>query len=220
MMKTVLGVFCKHPMPGKVKTRLAADIGEIPAARLYEAFLLDILERLQTATDRRILCYTPDGVRSRDWFSTLTGGAWGLRPQIEGSLGDRLQAFFDEESRDGPARVIVIGSDSPTISAAIIGRAEEQLHQSDAVIGPSPDGGYYLLGLRRMSDRLFTDIDWSTPAVYDQQKQRLSEAGFTTASLPPIPEVDDAGDLDLLRRDPRLAECRNTLRVLCELDLL
>src|SRR5690606_21322685 len=110
-METVVGVFCKRPVPGKVKTRLAAAIGEVPAARLYEAFLLEILGRMQLAADRRILCYTPDDAATKSAFSCLCGSAWELRPQAGAALGERLQHFFEGVFREGPSRVIVIGSD-------------------------------------------------------------------------------------------------------------
>lgn len=216
-MKTVLGIFCKQPVPGHVKTRLASEIGDEPAARLYEAFLTDVVERLGTAGDHRILCYASDHHTSPDYFRRFAATRYQIHPQVDGNLGNRLKVFFASEFLQGADRVIVIGSDCPTIAPGVIQQAATELDRSDAVLGRSDDGGYYLIGLRRMSDDLFTGIDWSTSAVYDQQTRRLTNAGLTISTLPPIPEVDTPADLERLRDHPLLAECPNTNRVLSEI---
>lgn len=221
-METALGIFCKQPIPGTVKTRLAADIGEEPAARLYEAFLTDIVERMREAAEERILCYAPDDSGARAYFDQISRGDYRLLPQAEGDLGDRLAAFFTQMFHEGRRKVIVIGSDSPTIgkewidvSFRLLGRGEEIV---EAVLGQSADGGYYLIGLRGDADGLFAGIDWSTSSVYEQQKQRLEEAGFLVKRLNPIPEVDTLDDLARLSNED-LSCCEQTRRVLGELNL-
>jgi uncharacterized protein len=216
-MKTLLGIFCKQPVPGKVKTRLAVDIGEEAAAQLYEAFLLDILDRLRGVAEGVVMCYTPDTPAAREYFHHLAGTSVGLVPQQDGDLGARLAGFFDYAR--APQKVTVIGSDSPTITRAHIQQSFTFLERSDAVLGRSEDGGYYLVGLRNLRPGLFDDIDWSTCAVFEQQQQRFSAAGFSTAELPPIPEVDTIEDLHRLISHPMLSECEHTCRVLDELKL-
>jgi len=243
-MKTVLGIFCKHPLPGNVKTRLAATIGNEPAARLYEAFLRDLVGRLRSAADMVLLCYTPDNEQTERYVSSLAGAGIGVVPQAQGDLGQRLALFFDHakqtpplllrprwydwqlkrlkrrlKSDVRPLRQIVIGSDCPTITRTRIRQAHAALNTHDAVLGRSDDGGYYLIGLNRTVDGLFDDIDWSTPLVFEQQRDRLESAGFTVKELEPIPEVDTIEDLHQLLKHPMLSECEHTCRVLEELKL-
>ena len=219
-METVLGIFCKQPIPGKVKTRLAADVGAEPAARLYEAMLTDIVDRLRGTADERVLCYAAQQPDDRDFFERLGDGDYRVVPQVDGDLGRRLTAFFVDAFWDGPRKVIVIGSDCPTITRARICQAGECLDQREAVIGAASDGGYYLIGLRRPVAGLFDDVDWSTPAVFEQQTGRFFDAGIVPYPLAPIPEVDTIDDLALLREHPLLEQCFHTHRVLDDLDLL
>lgn len=218
-MKTVLGIFCKHPIPGTVKTRLAAGIGDEAATSLYEAFLTDIVERMRDAADERVLCYAPGDAGATSYFDQLAGGDYRLLPQAEGDLGDRLAAFFTQMFKEGRRKVIVIGSDCPTMTAVSIWQAEHELERRDAVLGKSHDGGYYLIGLGRLAAELFSDIDWSTSAVYHQQKNRLLGAGYSTGRLLPIPEVDTIDDLSRLIDHHMLEHCPNTRRVLKDLNL-
>src|SRR5690606_1024932 len=132
-----------------------------------------IVERMREAADERILCYAPDDAGARAYFDRISRGDYRLVPQAEGDLGDRLAAFFTQMFHEGRRKVIVIGSDSPTIgtgridvSFRLLGRGEEIV---EAVLGQSADGGYYLIGLRRDADGLFAGIDWSTSSVFAQQ---------------------------------------------------
>ena len=171
-METVLGIFCKQPIPGKVKTRLAADVGAEPAARLYEAFLTDLVDRLRETADERILCYA--ALQPDDHVTTLRDSVTapiGLSGKSTAIWDDGWRRSSRTRSRHGPRKVIVIGSDCPTITRARIRQASECLDGREAVIGGAADGGYYLIGLRRPVAGLFDDIDWSTPAVFDQQSR-------------------------------------------------
>lgn len=219
-METVLGIFCKQPIPGMVKTRLASDIGEMAAARLYEAFLNDIVERMSGEADRRILCYAPDDPAAHSYFESLGGDDYGMTPQVPGDLGERLSAFFQAAVVDNRQRAIVIGSDSPTLSVQTIRTSFGELQKTDAVLGRSDDGGYYLVGLGDFHHRLFEGIDWSTSAVYDQQLRNMEGVGFSVTTLPAVPDIDTVDDLQELRHHPQLKHCSHTHRVLQELDLL
>ena len=221
-METVLGIFCKQPIPGKVKTRLAKDIGDEAAARLYEAFLTDIVERMRETADRRILCYTPNNADAAAYFTELSRGDFDLVTQSDGDLGDRLEAFFSEQFKEGHRKVIVIGSDSPTIRAGRIRVCFSKLGRGvgmvDAILGKSCDGGYYLIGLQRIADDIFDGIEWSTASVYDAQLVRLKEAEYLVGSLTSIPEVDTIDDLSRLTPE-ELNFCQNTQNVLRDLNL-
>ncbi len=201
LMDTLV-VMAKHPVAGQVKTRLAASLGEQPAAALATAFLEDLIWRLADCGDRRILATWPQTGESHDFFSQRSAGRFDLWPQPEGSLGDRLQAVFRDHLRPGlDDRVVVIGSDSPTLPTQTLAAAFDALDQQDVVLGPATDGGYVLIGLRRMVPGLFEQIDWSTAFVYEQTLQRLEAAGVRPAVLPAWYDIDTLDDLVRLYRE-------------------
>lgn len=222
-MKTVIVIMCKQPIPGRVKTRLAKHVGDEAAARLYGAFLKDIIERMRDVADRRILCYAPDNDHARAYFDGH-GGGYELLPQVAGDLGNRLDGVFRHALGSGRRNVIVIGSDCPTISQDRLLTASELLDSADddcdskpAVLGQCVDGGYHLIGLQQMGKHIFDRIDWSTSSVYHQQSQRLVDEGYAVHSLPPIPEVDTIDDLEQLQNHVDTGS--NTYRVLNELSV-
>lgn len=198
-MHTVLGIFLKQPCPGRVKTRLAADLGANPAAELYAAFQADLVDRFREFGSRRVLCFSPDHPTSAAFFSDLAGENYGLWPQPPGELGDRLAAFFNEEFAHGAERVVVIGSDSPTLPVDFVGRAFEQLTTHDVVLGPATDGGYYLVGQGRAAHPLFHNVNWSSSRVLEQTIAHVEASRLNLALLSPWYDVDTIDDLDLLR---------------------
>lgn len=204
-MKTIFGLFAKQPLPGHVKTRLAADIGPRAACRLYEAFLADLIDRFQATADRRLLGYSPADSASAAYFQDLSQQRYELWAQPDGSLGERIAAFFD---MTGPAaarddceerRVVLIGSDSPTLPRSLVDDAFAALGTSDCVIGPAVDGGYYLIGLRRWTPRLFDGITWSTPHVLTQTARNIAALNYSLQLLPPWYDVDSINDVQTLR---------------------
>lgn len=135
---TTLGMFVKAPEPGRVKTRLAAVIGDANAAELYRAFLTDLIERFRQTGDRRVLAYSPADDMTREFFRQLAGGDYDLWPQPDADLGTRMQTFFETF---GPEPVVLIGSDSPTLPDESPAAAFELLERTDVVLGPATDGG-------------------------------------------------------------------------------
>lgn len=196
-MNRHFGIFAKRPQAGHVKTRLATDFGDEPAAKMYEAFLIDLVERFHDAGDRRSLGYAPDDLRSREYFAELSAGEYDLWPQPAGDLGHRIARFFEAAFDGGATSVVLIGSDSPTLPTGFVEEAFESLYQSDCVLGPAPDGGYYLIGLNRRSASIFNGVEWSGPKVLYQTMRNLTRGGFSHQTLP---EWDDIDTLDDLRR--------------------
>jgi len=200
-MNTVL-VFLKAPMPGAVKTRLAAALGAEQAAALYAQWASRILKSLQPVRSmcRLIGYYAGDesAVRSR-WGSLID--EWMRQP--EGDLGRRLQFGFDVSLRSGPS--LAVGTDCLDVDAEVVRCAFVTLEQSDAVIGPADDGGYYLLGLTRTADGLFDGIEWSSPRTGEQQRENLKRAGMTIAELPTLQDIDTLEDWEAYqkRKDQR-----------------
>ena len=195
----VLGLFAKQPLPGAVKTRLAATLGPEKAARLYAAFLEDLIERMQQRGDHRLLGYAPAGEEAAGYFRRLTAGRYELWEQPPGELGERITAFFAEAFARGAKRAVLMGSDSPTLPGEFIEHAFEALRETDCVLGPAADGGYYLIGLRASRPALFEGVEWSSSAVLRQTLQRLQEQRLTLHLLPVWYDIDTAEDLSFLR---------------------
>lgn len=197
-----LVVMAKHPVAGQVKTRLAASLGAEPAAVMAAAFLEDLVRRLADCGDRRILATCPQTSEARDFFVQRSAGRFDLWPQPDGSLGNRLQAVFRDHLRPGrDDKVVVIGSDSPTLPTRTLEAAFDSLDQQDVVLGPAADGGFVLVGQRRAVPGLFDHIDWGQPVVYEQTLQRLDAAGVRPAVLPAWYDIDTLDDLKRLRRE-------------------
>jgi rSAM/selenodomain-associated transferase 1 len=206
----VLGIFGKQPVPGQVKTRLAAGLGDDAAAAIHEAMLFDTVETwssesILTAGGRRVLVYAP--ADAGPWFDARVPEAFALQPQVEGDLGIRMREFFAGEFEDGASRVVLIGSDSPTLDPTLVITAFLCLEGRDVVLGPSTDGGYYLVGARGSAPPIFAGIAWSGPSVLGQTIDRLRDTGLSLAVLPPWYDVDTleawrmlAGHVRALRR--------------------
>lgn len=188
-----LVVMVKEPTVGRVKTRLARDVGAVRAAAFYRATSKAVLARVarvggwQTQLD-----VTPD--------TAIASAAWPLnlprRAQGDGDLGKRMQRVMDVAP---PGPVIVIGTDVPAIRSAHIQTAVKALGSHDAVIGPSPDGGYWLVGLKRRPriPRAFDAVQWSTDAALEQTLANLS--GLNVARIEALADVDEARDLETAR---------------------
>jgi rSAM/selenodomain-associated transferase 1 len=216
--RRILGIFAKWPAPGQVKTRLAAATTPQWAARVAAAFLADTLDRLAVVQARRVMVYAP--MESHDAFVTLGGDRFECEPQGPGNLGDRLARFITAWNEQGP--VVVVGSDSPTLPPGLIEQAFAELGHADVVLGPATDGGYYLLGCRRLLPSLFQVIDWGSPRALSQTVARVAAASATLALLPPWYDVDTledwqmlAGHLAALRRagiDPGIPRTESLVR--------
>jgi len=194
-----LGVFAKYPVPGRVKTRLARDIGAECAAQIYEAFVRDLVDRFGATADRRVLAYSPESLEARNWFGPLAATAWHLQAQVTGDLGTRMTAFFRQAFTHGSQRVVLIGSDSPTIPASLIREAFDLLDSHDVVLGPATDGGYYLVGQSGQSRDIFRDVEWSRSSVLSQTIRSVAETGLSLALTSPWYDVDTASDLEMLK---------------------
>jgi uncharacterized protein len=196
------GLFAKYWEPGKVKTRLAATLvagtlGDEAASEVYHEFVSVLVRRFSLCADRCVLCFTPH--EKADAFVTLGGGEWNVEPQAEGDLGARMAAYFDSCFARGADHVVLIGSDSPTMPTEYIESAFRKLRETDVVLGPTEDGGYYLVGMSRNVPEIFDGIDWSTPHVWEQTVARLDALQLPYDSLPPWYDVDEATDLKRLR---------------------
>jgi len=186
-------VFVRAPEAGRVKTRLAAEVGAEAALRVYVRLAEHALAEARAAGAAVRVHFTPAGAEAavRGWL----GGPADYLPQAEGDLGERLERAFAEAFAAGFRRVVVIGSDLPELSAEVLRRAAVLLDGYAAVLGPARDGGYYLLGLRAPLPEVFRGIPWSTDAVLARTLDRLRAAGIEPALLETLGDVDEAADL-------------------------
>ncbi len=160
----LLIIFVKNPVLGKVKTRLAKSIGDEKALKIYK-YLIDHTCSVAGMTHADI----------EVWYSDFkVDQKNGVLPeaktkvQIEGDLGEKMSFAFRQGFRNGYKRIVIIGSDCPEITSGHIDDAFQCLQISDIVLGPSVDGGYYLLGMKKWNPKLFQNIEWSTSRVYSQ----------------------------------------------------
>lgn len=194
MIRRQLVVMVKEPHPGRVKTRLGADIGMVPAAWWFRHQVAGLLRRLEDPRWRLILAVSPDreGRASRVWPGHLP-----RVPQGRGDLGDRMGRLL---RRLPPGPVCIVGGDIPGLDKGHVARAFDLLGGHDAVFGPAPDGGYWLVGMRRIAPppaTLFRNVRWSTSHALQDSIDSLP--GCRVALADTLSDVDTAEDLWRLR---------------------
>jgi uncharacterized protein len=198
-MRRALVVVGKAPEAGVTKTRLCPPLSPTQAARLYQAFLRDTLETGRSLGWDRITLIYPPSTGARAILTGIVPAQVHLHEQDGRGLGEALSGAFAHHASEKFDRVVLIGSDNPTLPAALIERASDALDTSDVVIGPAVDGGYYLIGMDRPLPVLFDRITWSTALVYNETIERAYEAGLSVQSLPQWYDVDTFDDLARLR---------------------
>lgn len=203
-----LAIMTKAPRAGTVKTRLQPLLTGEEAAQLNISFLRDIAAAISGAggQSKGIGVFTPAG-SERDYVDVLPLD-FDLMLQHGDTFGERLRNAAADLLHVGFDSCCLINSDSPTVTADVFREAVKELQGSDnrIVLGPSDDGGYYLIGMRSLYSRLFEEIDWSTERVFAQTVDRAEELGLSVHVLPTFYDVDDAKALhrlcaDLLERN-------------------
>jgi rSAM/selenodomain-associated transferase 1 len=194
-MNNNLLLFVKYPENGGVKTRLAKSIGDAAAVSLYKCFVEDILSSLQCINAHTWICYYPES--SIDDMPGWLGSSYFYLLQKGENLGKRLQHCFKSSFDKGFEKTIVLASDIPEISENIINNAFKILEYKDAVIGPSFDGGYYLVGFNKKSyaAQIFDDISWSTDLVYEETLRKIEAYKLRYSVLDKINDMDTIDDI-------------------------
>ena len=190
MIRPRLVVMVKEPRPGRVKTRLGAEIGMVPAAWWFRRQVRALLRRVQDPRWELVLAVSPDreGMTSRIWPGHLP-----RLPQGRGDLGDRMGRLFRSLP---PGPVCVIGADVPGVGRVQIARAFAALAGQDAVFGPAPDGGYWLVGMSRIGAvpaGLFADVRWSSEYALADTLRAFDPGRVAFADT--LRDVDTAADL-------------------------
>ena len=194
-----LTVMAKAPRPGRVKTRLSPPLTPDQAATLNICFLRDTTDNLaQVPGSAGLISYTPIGDESL--FNGLLPATFALVPQRGDIFGERLLAAAQDVLAIGYGSVCLIDSDSPTVPHSAYGQAVAALQQPGdrVVLGPSADGGYYLIGMKHAHPEPFDRITWSTDLVLAETIERCREAGLPVVLLPTWYDVDDAITLAIL----------------------
>lgn len=219
-MRRALIVVAKEPQAGQTKTRLSPPLSPAQAAELYRSLMLDTFD-LMTRVEgvQPIIAYAPDD--AKHYFEEQAPSDFGLVPQHGDNLGQRLDHVLREHLMDGYAQAVVMNSDGPTLPAHYLAKAFACLNDPavDVVLGPSEDGGYYLVGLKRPCRALF-DVTMSTPSVLQETLALAEEEGLAVDCLPRWYDVDIWEDVvRLVEELDRLPEdtARHTRRFVSEL---
>lgn len=200
-------VFGKRPTPGRAKTRLAPLLGEEGAAELYRAFLSDVLAaaRRVDVDEREIWMPSAGETGAVPVHERLDLSGFARRRQPEGDLGVKLRSAFEAAFREGADRVLVVGSDHPTLPVEVLDRGLEALSSAQVIVGPTADGGYYALGLAvgawPEAAGLFEGVPWSTSRVLETTLRRAGRLDLDVVELPEWYDVDEPADLRRLRGD-------------------
>lgn len=200
-----LAVMTKAPQPGRVKTRLTPPLTAEEAAALNTCFLRDTVRSISRAAEGKkaqgVAVYTPVGAENA--YAGILPDDFVLVAQRGEAFGERLAAAIEDLLRLGFASVCLIDSDSPTVPEEAFTRAVELLSRAEdsVVLGPSDDGGYYLIGLKTLHRRLFEQVDWSTERVLEQTIAAARELDLPVHLLPGWYDVDDRATLSRLCKE-------------------
>jgi len=201
-------VFARAPVPGRVKTRLAPLLGAEGAARLHERMVERTLGTALAAGCGEVGLHCSPGTESAFFRNMQSCFGVRLRPQGRGDVGERMYRAFARALRRHPY-VVLIGSDCPALRPSDLRAALRALRAgADAVLSPAEDGGYPLIGLRRVSRRLFDGVSWGSARVLEQTRRRLARLGWRWTELRTLWDVDRPEDVARLRRSGLLSRAR------------
>jgi len=188
MNREVVLVFQKNAVLGKVKTRLASGMGELRALEIYRHLIqltYSALEDVPVPVWTYFSDYIPESTHPSVEKSLVQEGQ---------DLGERMANAFARSFESGMEKVVLIGTDCPTLQSNHLNEAFEALNYSDLVVGPATDGGYYLIGMNRRADYLFEGITWSTSQVLSETLNVASQHGLTTTLLCELDDIDTQED--------------------------
>lgn len=194
-MNPRLILFLKAPIPGQTKTRLTPIFSPEEASQLYICFVRDILQQLTKISIEIYYFYVPPLETLLHTFAIPENQCF---LQTEGDLGKRMSHAFEQLFRQSIQPTLILGTDSPGLSPEWLKMAFQLLHEKDFVLGPSFDGGYYLLGMSAFYPFVFRHIAWSGPHVFSQTFQKIQQSNRSISVLPPFYDVDTPQDLRFL----------------------
>jgi rSAM/selenodomain-associated transferase 1 len=194
MIRNALIIFIKTPIPGQVKTRLQPHITEDQSAELYSAFLKDLDYKFQNQDE--FACWyavAPENFDKNILNQLVHLNNYFFQAGVD--LGERMHHAFQTLFSKGYEKIVLIGSDLPTISVDIVSQTLQDLTNNECVIGPSKDGGYYLIALSKLYSELFEDLPWSSTEVLQKTIEILDEKSITYKLLPEFEDIDTYKEL-------------------------
>jgi len=196
-MSTLFAMLATDPKSGAAKPGLAEELGAPTAAKVCRSFVMDLCERFShLSADSRLLAYAPRGARKS--VGLLASRQWRLVQQEGSSRGQVLANLFEEAFRLGHRRVVILVSDCPTVPDTFVIEAFDRLLIDDVVLGPTAQGGIYLVGLSLERPELFLGVDFSAAGVFDALVERAEAFGLVLGLVPHWYDVGDRMGLDLL----------------------
>ena len=196
--KQHLIIFTRYPQPGKTKTRLIPALGAEGAANLQRQmseYTLSKVKKFQESTEISFEVRFAGGNLQlmQNWLGTELN----YQLQGEGDLGKRMENSFLSAFNQGAREVVIIGIDCPGVNAEVLAKAFQKIQNCDILLGPAVDGGYYLIGLKRVIGKLFTNIDWGTARVLQQTVDIAQKLSLSVAYLQTLADVDIPEDLPI-----------------------
>lgn len=191
MPRAALIIFVKNPIEGNVKTRIAKTTGYAKATEIYHellAYTRSVTENLPAEGYAKTVYYG-DFINQNDLWN-----GWAKALQPEGDLGTRMKQAFREQFENGAENVVIIGSDCLELQPQHLVEAFQALQTNDVVIGPSTDGGYYLLGMTSLYEVIFDNMPWSQPTLMEKTTAALHSRKLTYHLLPPLTDIDEWAD--------------------------
>lgn len=189
-MNQTLLIFIRNPQLGKAKTRLARTLGDEEALRIYRILLEKTRMAALGVEAERWLFYSDFIDENDDWPEA----DFYKKTQTSGDLGERMEQAFRTAFEAGAEKVVIIGSDCPELTGEMLQMAFDKLDKADFVLGPVPDGGYYLLGMKQLESSAFHGIEWSAETVRARTLEKIQAAGKSCALLPALSDVDTEED--------------------------
>lgn len=190
MKKEALLIFVKNMIPGHVKTRLAATIGDQAALNIYQHLLRHTHHTVKNMKAEKFVFYS-NKIENDLWESEF------FKKEVQQGidLGDRMENAFKEYFKKDYEKLVLVGTDCPTLNRDVLETAFASLKDVDVAIGPATDGGYYLIGMKRMNACLFQDIQWSTDRVLQQSLNICKKNQLSWFLLPELSDIDEEKDL-------------------------
>lgn len=194
-MKKGIIIFQKNAELGKVKTRLAASVGDYEALEIYKILITYTHEQIRPVFAEKLVYFSD---YAEPYFKNNDSQVQ-LFIQSNGNLGDKMSNAFQTQFEKGFHKLLIVGTDCPEITSKIIENAFVELEKVEVVLGPAKDGGYYLLGMNRFIPGLFKDIKWSSDQVLKSTQLFLESNEIKHSFLPVLSDVDNLEDWERLK---------------------
>lgn len=198
-MKRAVIIMAKIPRAGNVKTRLQPRLTPAQSADFAACLLADAIKKVKSPQTRLVIAFAP--AAEREYFNGFSLPEAIFTEQKGSDLGEKMFNAFDFAFRRGANSAVIIGTDSPTFPADFIERAFADLEKSDAVLGKTADGGFYLLGLKKSNKAIFKSVEWSSEKTFRQTMENILRLNLELKEIPEWYDVDEPPDLERLQRE-------------------